>query len=153
MACINGPDGAPSPEFSTTPALTLVYDIMPPVLVTSTTQLSRTPLRPGTTLLLTYSEDLLCTRPYGFTIELLQMTSVGNVTTTEALYSAASLLPSKFLPLTCAGNSIMLQVPVAIAQRLALPATVGLRLAGVMDLYLNTDPAPEGMTIPLTIGA
>lgn len=146
VACVNGPNPSAA-EYSTSPLLTLLYDTLPPVMVTDTAALANATFSPGSSVTLSYSEDLICTRPFFFQIQLVQNTTVGGAPSTQMLYDSGSSLSGSALPLRCAGSDIRLAIPRAIGQKVSLPATVGIVLAKVADLYLNSDASSTTLYI------
>lgn len=62
ILCQNGPNPG-IPEFTTTPPLTLIYDTLPPSLMTDVHTLLNTPHPPGSLVAVTFSEPLLCAQP------------------------------------------------------------------------------------------
>lgn len=146
VSCINGPNKG-APEFSTTPTLTLVYDTRPPLLVTDIGALVRTTYQPGNIIALSYSEDVLCARPYAFQVQLLYGATV--------LFDSSSSKAGLELPLRCVTSNIMLVIPGSITSKVSLDggatAKVQLRLVGVSDQWFNSDQDPT--LIDLTVAA
>jgi hypothetical protein len=150
VACVHGPNPSAA-EAATTPVLTLIYDTRPPVLVTSAEALASITFFTGSRLTVTFSEDLICTRPYVFDVQLVQYSTVGNVSTTSMLYKAGAGSPENELPLLCEGPRLTMLLPKDLGERITLPATIGVLLAGVADLYLNSIPTP--VTMPIQVRA
>lgn len=146
VSCINGLNKG-APEYSTTPTLTLVYDTRPPLLVTDVAALARTTYQPGNMITLSYSEDLLCTRPYAFQIQLRSGTTV--------LFDSSSSEPGFELPLRCVASNILLVIPGSVTSKISLDGgatvKVQLRLVGVSDQWFNSDLDPT--VIELTLAA
>jgi hypothetical protein len=118
-------------------------------MVTNVAALTSTFFVPGMVVTLSYSEDLNCVKPYGFQVQLVLITKSGNTTNTAVLYDAASNNVEAALPLRCLGPLLTLQIPTGIGAKVDLPASVGIRLAGIMDLYLNSDPAETILPLAL----
>lgn len=148
IACVNGPNPSAA-EYSTTPPLTLVYDTLPPSMVTDTVALANATLFPGNVVTISYSEDLLCTRPFAFQVQLVQFVTVGNVSSTQVLYDSGSSQSDTALPLRCSGPDIHLLIPRTIGQRLSLPTTIGIRMAGVTDLYFNSNSGALTLSVQM----
>lgn len=151
VACVNGPNPS-APEYATTLPLTLVYDTRPPTMVTDTIALANATLFPGNTVTISYSENLLCTRPFAFQVQLVQFVTLANVSSTQVLYDSDSSQSDSALPLQCVGPNMHLLIPTTIGQRLSLPATIGIRLAGVADLYLNSNPGAVTLSMSVLSG-
>jgi hypothetical protein len=151
VACRNGPNPAAA-EYSTTSQLTLIYDTMAPTLVSNVLALSSSYVTPGAVITLSYSEDLNCERPYAFQVQLVLIPASGDTRNAALLYDAASSSLTSALPLRCTGPLLTMQIPLDISTKIDLPAQVGIRLAGVADLYFNTDPTEHVLPLQLIAG-
>lgn len=126
----------PSLEYTTTSTLTLVYDTMPPLLVTNVAALSSSTLVPGNVISLTFNEELQCAMPYALVAQLKYGESV--------LYDIASADVNTVLPMRCVGGMLSVQIPTDITKKLqsrvpavSLPASLTLRLSNVADINGN----------------
>ena len=150
VACVNGPSPGPSPEYAASATLTLIYDTLPPLLVTNTAALASTMLLPGNVITLAYSEDIQCAQPYMFQLELLQLVG-DNATASNKLYEAGSSNADNALPLRCVGAMLSFQIPAGIARKVDLPATLHVKLANVPDLYRNRNST--AVLLPIQVNA
>lgn len=145
VQCQNGPSKERA-EYALSTPLTLVYDTQPPRLLTDMNVLRASPYEAGAVLTLSYSEELLCALPYTFQVQLLQQNADGS---RELLYDSWSTRPESALPVHCTGAHVTFPLPAALAQHVALPATLLITVAAMRDLALNEDTS--NTTIPIRV--
>ena len=144
VQCQNGPVKNVA-EYSLSPPLTLIYDTKPPRLLTYMHVLTTSPYEAGAVLTPSYSEDLLCAMPYKFQVQLLQLNADNS---SSLLYDSWSTVADSVLPVHCVGAHVTFPLPAALTQRVALPATLLITVAGMQGLALNEDTS--NTTIPTT---
>lgn len=142
------------PEYSATPPLTLIYDITPPAPLTDLGALVGALHPPGSVISITFTERLMCARPYIFTVQILApasapaSASMANPATAvngssngtlsgEVMYDSACLRPETCLPVLCLDATISFTVPTSLAV-----GVFDVMLSGVSDAVLNSDTQP-----------
>lgn len=107
VQCQGGPNGA-VPEYTSTPLLRLIYDTLPPALMTDVSKLTAAVYPPGALVTVAFSEALLCQQPAPWSVALYTDSSRG----TKLFSSEGSFIGGQqHLVVACEGAALSFLVP------------------------------------------